>query len=245
MTFVLRSAFVFVVSVLTAGLAPAAAQGFGFAPTIMEINPAQSLNTEATLYNSTNTAARFSITTKTWTMVDGISVLTDSRDLLVNPTSFTIPAGGSQTVRVGLRKKPSAEELTYRIIVQQLPLAGTMVQLSGQADDGKSTTLNVALAFSLPVYVATPNLSSKVVYSTKTEGQDLIVTVSNQGNRHATFNNLVVTRSGAPFAVQSFAVLRGATYTLRLAGLGTQTGGVRLNFRNENGDLVNDLIAAP
>ena len=43
-----------------------------------------------------------------WSQEAGKDVLTPSRELLANPPIFTVPAGGSQLVRVGLRRAPDA-----------------------------------------------------------------------------------------------------------------------------------------
>ncbi|ANE43612.1 hypothetical protein SU48_07335 [Deinococcus puniceus] len=227
-------------------LAPEAqAQGFGIAPTVLNINSRESLTTSATLFNTTNRPARFAVTLKSWTMVDGKTVLTDTRDVLVNPTTFTIPAGGNQILRVGLRKNPGNEELTYRVLVQQLPLEGSMAQIETQQPNGITTNLNLALGFSVPIYVANPSMKSAVKYTVERAGDDLTVKVTNQGNRHATFNNLAVTRDNQKVDIQSFAVLSGAEFTLRVPGLADKSGQLKLTFRNEDGVTVNDLISVP
>ncbi|MDA8656068.1 fimbria/pilus periplasmic chaperone [Luminiphilus sp.] len=57
-----------------------------------------------------------------WSQAQGQDVLTPTRELLANPPIFTVPAGGSQLVRVGLRRAPDGQrELTYRIVLQELP----------------------------------------------------------------------------------------------------------------------------
>ena len=57
-----------------------------------------------------------------WSQEEANDVFTPTRELIVNPPIFTIPAGGSQLIRVGLRGTPDAQrELTYRIFIQELP----------------------------------------------------------------------------------------------------------------------------
>ncbi|THF70030.1 molecular chaperone [Deinococcus sp. Arct2-2] len=227
------------------GVSAAQAQGFGVAPTVLNINARESLNTSATLFNTTARPARFAVTLKSWKMVDGQTVLADTRDLLINPTTFTIPAGSSQILRVGLRKNPTNEELTYRILIQQLPLEGSMAQIETQQPNGITTNLNLALGFSVPIYVASPAMKSAVQYAVQREGSDLMVKVTNQGNRHATFNGLAVVRDDQKVDIQSFAVLSGATFTLRIPGLAEKSGQLKFTFRNEDGVTVNDLISVP
>ena len=57
-----------------------------------------------------------------WSQVEGKDVYTATREVLANPPIFTVPAGGSQLVRIGLRRAPNTQrELTYRIFMQELP----------------------------------------------------------------------------------------------------------------------------
>jgi fimbrial chaperone protein len=235
----------FLVLGLSLVVTEAQAQGFGIAPTVLNINSQDSLTTSATLFNTTNRPARFAVVLKSWKMVDGKTVLADTRDVLINPTTFTISAGGNQVLRVGLRKNPGNEELTYRVLVQQLPLEGSMAQIETQQPNGITTNLNLALGFSVPIYVASPSMKSAVNYTVERDGNDLTVKVTNQGNRHATFNNLAVTRDDQKVNIQSFAVLSGANFLLRLPGLADKSGQLKLTFRNEDGVTVNDLISVP
>lgn len=223
----------------------AGAQGFGFAPTVMNVSTAGPLNTETTMVNTTRTAAKFTVLARAWTMKDGATVLSDTRDLIVNPATFTIPAGGSQVIRVGLRKKPGDQELTYRVFIQQLPLEGSMDQITTDIGEGRTAKLDLAIAFSLPVYVAAPNARATMAYRVTREGGDLLVQMQNSGNRHATYNNLLAKRSGEAVAMPSWAVLAGAEYTLRVPGLAGQTGPLLLTYRNADGEEVSETVPVP
>jgi fimbrial chaperone protein len=56
-----------------------------------------------------------------WSQREGKAVFAATRELLANPPIFTIPAGSSQLIRVGLRRAPDVQrELTYRIAIQEL-----------------------------------------------------------------------------------------------------------------------------
>ena len=223
----------------------AAAQGFGFTPPVMNVSTAGPLNTETTMVNTTRTAAKFTVLVRAWAIKDGQTVLGETRDLIVNPTSFTIPPGGSQVIRVGLRKKPGEQELTYRVFVQQLPLEGSMDQVTTDRGEGRTAKLDLAIAFSLPVYVAAPNARAAVAYRVIRDGGDLLVQMQNSGNRHATYNNLMAKRSGEAVAMPSWAVLAGAEYTLRVPGLAEQTGPLVLTYRNADGEEVSETVPVP
>jgi len=57
-----------------------------------------------------------------WSQQEGEDIFTATRDLLANPPIITLPPGGSQLIRVGLRRAPDMErELSYRLFLQQLP----------------------------------------------------------------------------------------------------------------------------
>ncbi len=233
----------FFLFVLLTGVA--GAQGFGFAPTAMTVSGAGPLNTETTMVNTTRAAAKFTVLVRAWAMKDGQTILSETRDLIVNPTAFTIPPGGSQVIRVGLRKKPGEQELTYRVFVQQAPLEGSMEQLTTDLGEGRTAKLDLAIAFSLPVYVAAPDARAAVAYRVTREGEDLLVQLQNSGNRHATYNNLLAKRSGEAVAMPSWAVLAGASYTLRVPGLAGQTGPLQLTYRNADGESVSETVQVP
>src|SRR5512137_2414573 len=52
-----------------------------------------------------------------WSQDGGTDALQPTRDLLVSPAVFTLAPGGSQLVRVALRRTPdAARELAYRMV---------------------------------------------------------------------------------------------------------------------------------
>ena len=56
-----------------------------------------------------------------WSQEAGQDALAPSRDLLISPAVFTLQPGGSQLVRVALRRKVDpARELTYRVLLQEV-----------------------------------------------------------------------------------------------------------------------------
>src|SRR4051812_29604670 len=59
--------------------------------------------------------------TVAWTQEGGRDVYTPTRDVLINPSIFRIPAGGQQIVRVGLQVGTDSTERSYRVFVRQLP----------------------------------------------------------------------------------------------------------------------------
>ncbi|HEX8644090.1 MAG TPA: fimbria/pilus periplasmic chaperone [Allosphingosinicella sp.] len=75
----------------------------------------------------------------TWRQVDGEDVYEESSAVIVSPPIFTIPAGGTQLIRVGLRT-PSADPRAFRLMVEEVP----------QASPGGG--VQVALRLNLPLF---------------------------------------------------------------------------------------------
>lgn len=75
----------------------------------------------------------------TWSQIDGEDRYEESNAVIVSPPIFTIPAGGSQIIRVGLRT-PSADPRAFRLMVEEVP----------QASPGGG--VQVALRLNLPLF---------------------------------------------------------------------------------------------
>ena len=113
-----------------------------------------------------------------WSQEGGQDVLAPSRDLLISPAVFTLQPGGSQLIRVALRRSVDpVRELSYRLIIQEVP----------QAASPDFTGLQVALKLSVPVFVAPTAPATAQVTWAATRGADgrLSVTARNDGAAHA------------------------------------------------------------
>jgi len=87
-----------------------------------------------------------------WSQADGKDVYAATAEILATPPIFTVPPGGSQLVRIGLRRAADAEhELTYRVFLQEIPPPPTS-EFKG---------LHVALRFGVPVFVAAATSKAK------------------------------------------------------------------------------------
>lgn len=126
-----------------------------------------------------------------WSQEGGQDALTPSRDLLVSPAVFTLPAGGSQLVRVALRRNVDpARELTYRLLLQEVP----------QEASPDFNGLQIVLRLSVPVFVeplapATPQVAWAAARGT--DGK-LSLSARNDGSAHARIHGFSVkTADGA------------------------------------------------
>ena len=99
----------------------AKAASFGVSPVRVTLSETQQMDA-ITVRNDGTEPVSMQLEVLNWSQEAGKDVLTPSRELLANPPIFTVPAGGSQLVRVGLRRAPDGQrELTYRICLQELP----------------------------------------------------------------------------------------------------------------------------
>jgi fimbrial chaperone protein len=113
-----------------------------------------------------------------WSQEAGQDALASSRDLLISPAVFTLPAGGSQLVRVALRRGADpVRELSYRVILQEVP----------QAASPDFTGLQVSLRLSVPVFVAplAPAEPRLAWHGTRLADGRLQLTARNDGTAHA------------------------------------------------------------
>jgi fimbrial chaperone protein len=125
-------------------------------------------------------------------------------ELLATPPIFTVPAGGSQVVRVGLRRGPDAErELTYRLFLQEIPPA---------AEPGFQG-MRMALRIGVPVFVA-PNAKAKQELrwrAVMAAGGGIKVSLANSGTEHVKIADLQLAMVDGGHASQ---VQRVSTYVL-------------------------------
>lgn len=134
--------------------------------------------------------------TVSWMQSDGQNQYAPTQELLVNPPLFTIPAGRSQVVRVGLRQvQPLKQEIAYRLLLREVPNAPS---LSEQVDAAKQGNIRVLLQLSLPVYItpAVPRNQSQWHARYDTNGT-VALQLNNNGNVHILVNELTLRNADA------------------------------------------------
>ncbi len=104
---------------LTCGIAQAGS--YGINPVKLTLS-AQNSTQIITVRNDGAQAAVMQVELAAWSQADGQDVYTPTRELLATPPIFTVPAGVSQIIRVGLRRAPDEQrELVYRLFLQEVP----------------------------------------------------------------------------------------------------------------------------
>ena len=163
------------VSVLNAG-------SFGISPVIVTLSANQQIS-EITLNNPGAEPMSLQLEVMNWSEQEGKDVFAPTRDVLVNPPIFNLPANSSQLIRIGLRRAPDAQrELSYRIFAQQLP-----PPISSDFQ-GAMMLLRVSMPlFILPRVEAKPLLRWQVA---QTPQGTLKVSLRNDGSAHIKIKNL-------------------------------------------------------
>lgn len=158
-----------------------------------------------TVRNSGGAPAIVQLEASAWSQDQGKDVLTPNSDLLATPPIFTVPVGGTQIIRVGLRApRVSSSEITYRLVLREVPPA---IKRDG---------VQVALKISMPIFVVpeTPIKPELVWKATRTPEGKVRVSATNTGNAHIQLGKLNLT-AGAGQLVGSRAlseyVLPGST----------------------------------
>ena len=195
------------IALLTAAVmaARASASTFNISPIRAEL--AAGHRTEAlTIMNAEDNPVVVQIRVVRWSQKNGTEQLDDTRELLATPPVLQIAANSQQIIRVALRREPDpAEELTYRVIFEEVP----------QAAPKDFIGLRVALRLSIPVFVAPAHgkANADLAWQSRwlANGQ-LELAATNSGSGH-----LQITDFEAQFP-GSLMPLRGITSKYVLAG---------------------------
>lgn len=189
-------------------LALTLASGFAFAASL-QVAPT-SLTLQATqnaeglwLSNSGDQPVQVQLRVYRWTQSDGVESLDPTRDLVVSPPMQTLPPGQRQLVRViRTAPVPPQSELSYRVIVDELPTDATPADKQG---------LRFVLRYSIPVFIvpqAQPTESGKKAEPaaiapalqarllTGNDGQAMLE-VRNSGSQHAQIADLAFGKTAA------------------------------------------------
>jgi fimbrial chaperone protein len=166
----------------------ALAGSFNVRPTRLVLSAAQPSGM-LTLRNPTNFETVVQVQANAWSQQDGADVLEPSRDLIAVPPLFTLPPGGSQVVRIGLRRAAAPDsELTYRLLLREVPPA------PGEGFTGLQVALNLSLpVFVEPVQGAAPDL--RWDFERSGDGQ-VQLALSNQGNAHVQLTDVTLNSAG-------------------------------------------------
>jgi fimbrial chaperone protein len=121
---------------------PALAGTLQINPVLVEVNASRRTGL-VTIRNEESEPVTIRAYALEWRQQGGEEIYGETQAVIVSPPVFTIPAGETQMVRVGLRT-PSAAPQAYRLIVEEVPEARP------------SEGIRVALRLNLPFYAMMP-----------------------------------------------------------------------------------------
>lgn len=243
-----RTRYVTIIAMTMLAAAGTAVAGtFSISPIRVELSMQQ--RTEALTVRNEETAREVVIQAQVfaWSQQDGQDALAATHDLIVTPPVFTIASGAQQIVRVALRRPSDAKrELTYRLILQEVPPEAPK----------NFTGLQVALRLSLPIFIESQSKSSPdLVWSSQWQADgSLQVTAKNQGATHAQITDFTVASKATPVTMKNSVVkyvLPGATMNWVLqppadsAALNTlKQSALTLRGASDRGEISAELSSA-
>jgi fimbrial chaperone protein len=215
------------------------ASTFNIAPIRAEL--AGGHRTEAlTLVNADDAPVVVQVRVVAWSQKDGVEKLEDTHELLVTPPVLQIPANGQQIVRVALRREPDAsQELTYRVIFEEVP----------QAAPKDFVGLRVALRLSIPVFVAPAHgkANAELAWESRwlPNGQ-LELAATNNGSGHLQITDFEARFPGSLMPLRgesSKYVLPGSrmSWTLTPPADAMKQGAIPIRGHSDRGDFSADV----
>jgi fimbrial chaperone protein len=157
-------------------------------------------------------------------------------DMVINPSVFTVAAGQSQLVRVGLRRAAQADhEGTYRIVLREVPAPPRPgeVRISGQ--------VRVLMAMRVPIYVAPSNIVRQANWqATQAHDGSITASVRNEGNVHVRVGTFQLrsTEGASPTAGDASTtavVLAGDSRNFKLRGASSDARPMTLDIVTDEG----------
>jgi len=160
-----------------ADLPPIQGRNVEISPTTLNLAGPGS-TTICTVFNNGTEPTASQIRLRAWSQVDGQDVLADTEDVVASPPFMSIQPGEKQIVRiVNLSAQPAGSELAYRLLLNELPEAGSLT----------NNGITVLIAFNLPVFVAGVDASPPELSASFAQGVDggPVLRFNNDGDVHA------------------------------------------------------------
>lgn len=163
----------------------AGAQALSVLPVSIFLAPGQAATT-LTVTNQGLRETSVQIRAYAWTQADGSDQLTTSDVIVASPPIATIAPGGTQVVRLILRRQPQGSEATYRILVDQIP---------PPAEPG---VVHVVLRLSIPIF-AQPDTRAiaDVQFHIECDSGQMYLVAINKGLRHEAIRDILLLTSDA------------------------------------------------
>jgi fimbrial chaperone protein len=185
------------------------AANFVVSPVRVELSPTQSSAALTVTSETTDEPVVVELRTIAWSQKDSEDVYTPTTELIATPPIFHIAPGGSQVIRVALRRPPASDrETAYRLILREVP----------PPPKPGFVGIQIALEMSLPVF-ARPRSPTAPALRWKLEsepGGAIGLSVRNEGSAHVQIADLKLLVPGVQQPVGTFSqfayVLPGETH---------------------------------
>jgi fimbrial chaperone protein len=160
-----------------------------------------------TVTNAGKAPLSFQVAVRKWTQdAKGSDVYEDtSKDLVVFPRQFDVPAGGKRIVRVGIEGTPPAAEAAYRVFIEELPPAVS----ASQAGKG---TVAVVGRFAARIHRARGREGQLAIDSVAAKGGTYSVKLSNAGGSRVHVAKLAAGAKDTEATLTSPYLLAGASH---------------------------------
>lgn len=186
--------------------------------------------------NSDKMPVNLQVTAMSWKQENGKDIYAPTNDLIVAPSVMTIPPTRSQIMRIGWRAPtPVANEIAYRVYVQQLNAAALNTRIGVQ----------FKLSLGLPVFIKPANPIYQYSWKVSRSGNGYSVSLQNNGNVHIQITKLdlldgqnrIVGTYNTPFYV-----LAKESHQVQVPATGG--GVVRISASTDYQPIVSDVNAS-
>ena len=140
--------------------------------------------------NRSSTPTLVQLELLSWSQKNNQDVLEPTRDVLISPPVFTIPANGEQILRAVLRRKADAnKELCYRLFVREV---------QDQSQPVTKGSVNVLLNISIPIFIEpAAKASSKLLWHATTDVHKVNIKLVNDGLQHIQIKSFQLSNDSA------------------------------------------------
>lgn len=156
------------------------------------------------------------VSAKAWTQQNGQDNYQDTQKIFAIPPIISVPAGGSQVIRVALATAPTTVEQAFRIYIDQIPDQDSTSQ--NRKTEGQ---VNIIYDIHVPVFIAPlgPKIEKLSFNAVKTGPDSLTLDISNVGNVHSHILDLKVFAGSQQIADlnKSSYLLAGSTDTIAIS----------------------------
>lgn len=180
----------------------------------------------------------------TWNQkASGEDDLVLSEDLILSPPILKLKPRSRQVVRLAMVRPPRGDaQLTYRMIVREVPEANP---------NNKDVQLQVALAFSLPVFITPAGGKRQMDCAAQRQAPEAVtITCENTGNTYLQPREVAIANAaGEKLASRDSGayLLPGIkrTFDLRSAGVPIPGGKLKLAVTHDDGSAQNYDVTVP